>query len=140
MNPPVSPFNNVDAVGNEELVGIKEQLKTDKTKLIETEIELDEADGPKVHSRIFAPSPDEYNKHCATLLPYRSWCPICVATKKKNPGHRKSSSIKEARHISVLSMDYMYMNEAEDEKNYPVLVIYDKESQGTWTIVVKRKR
>ena len=100
-----------------------------KKDLVETEIDIEEADAPKVHSRVYTPSPEEFNKHCATHLPYRNWCPICVKAKRKNPSHRKTGA-GQHKHVPVLSMDYMFMNERTDDYNFPILVLHDSESEG----------
>ena len=100
-----------------------------KKDLVETEIGIEEADAPKVHSRIYTPSPDEFNKHCATHLPYRNWCPTCVKAKRKNPSHRKTDA-GQHKHVPVLSMDYMFMHKRTDDYNFPILVLHDSESEG----------
>ena len=128
---PVSPSKcNLAPVGDEDLVGLEKRVADAEAKLMETELELEEAVVPKVHSRKFTPSADEYNKHCATHLPYRNWCPICVQAKKKNTAHRRSTDVGRHKDISVLSMDYMFLNEIEDEANLPILVIHDSMSGG----------
>ena len=37
-----------------------------------------EALDAKIKSSPCLPSPSEVEKHCATHLPYRNWCPVCV--------------------------------------------------------------
>ncbi|MCP2504859.1 MAG: hypothetical protein NLN65_06160 [Candidatus Poseidoniaceae archaeon] len=117
---------------------MKEKVQQAKKDLVETEIDIEEADAPKVHSRVYTPSPEEFNKHCATHLPYRNWCPICVKAKRKNPSHRKTDA-GQHKHVPVLSMDYMFMNEKTDDYNFPILVLHDSESERAWAIFVKRK-
>ena len=116
----------------DELVGLRERLTSERTKLrnTEIEIEIEEAEVPKVPTRVYTPSPDEYNRHCATHLPYRNWCPICVQAKRNNPAHRSSKPEDKYKHIPVISMDYMYLNEKGDEENNPILVIHDSFSEG----------
>ena len=120
-------------------MGLEARVKEAEAKLTETELESEEAAVPKVHSRKFSPSPEEYNRHCATHLPYRNWCPICVQAKRKNPSHQKKRGEDKEHDVSVLSMDYMYLNEIEDEGNLPILVIHDSISGGIWWILVKRE-
>ena len=38
------------------------------------------------------PSHDERERHNATHLPYRSWCPICVQARGKEDSHKKSKT------------------------------------------------
>ena len=123
----IAPIGHEDVVCD--LVGLKEKAQQAKKDLVETEIDIEEADAPKVHSRVYTPSPEEFNKHCATHLPYRNWCPICVKAKIKNPSHRKTDA-GQHKHVPVLSMDYMFMNERTDDYNFPILVLHDSESEG----------
>ena len=124
----------------EELVGLKERAAMEKKMLRDTELELEEAQVPKTPSRVYTPSPEEFNRHCATHLPYRNWCPICVQAKKKNPPHKsKREEDEKYKHIPVVSMDYMYMNEKGDDDNNPILVMHDGMSEGVWAIMTKRK-
>ena len=44
-----------------------------------------EVKAPKVPVR---PTQDEVEKHNITHLPFRSWCPCCVAGKAKSEPHR----------------------------------------------------
>jgi hypothetical protein len=110
----------------------REQLKN-------TEFEIEEAEVPKVPTKVYSPSADEYDKHCATHLPYRNWCPICVQAKKKNPPHRHNGKEDMHKHIPVISMDYMFMNEKGDDDNNPILVVHDGMSEGVWAILAKKK-
>ena len=132
----VAPIGHEDVVGD--LVGLKEKAQQAKKDLVETEIDIEEADAPKVHSRLYTPSPDEFNNHCATHLPYRNWCPICVKAKRKNPSHRKTD-VGQHTHVPVLSTGYMFMNERTDDYNFPILVLHDSESECVWALFVKRK-
>ena len=132
----IAPIGHDDVVCD--LVGLKEKVEQAKKDLVETEIDIEEADAPKVHSRIYTPSPDEFNKHCATHLPYRNWCPICVKAKRKNPSHRKTDA-GQHKHVPVLSMDYMFMNEKTDDYNFPILVLRDSGSEGVLASFVKRE-
>ena len=80
---PVRPMMVAPISVEEELVGLKEKLGMQKANLRDTEIEIEEADVPRVPAKVYTPSPAEYDKHCATHLPYRNWCPICVQAKRK---------------------------------------------------------
>ena len=53
------------------------------------EEEEEEAKVAKVASEPNQPTKDEISKHCATHLPYRSWCPHCVAGKKPDAQHHQ---------------------------------------------------
>jgi hypothetical protein len=137
---PVRPSTTIAAFGQEDLVGLTEKLHEQKKRLKDTEIMIEEADIPKVPSKVYSPTPEEYNRHCATHLPYRSWCPICVQAKKRNPAHRHTTTgIDNKKHIPVISVDYMYMNDNIEDKNNPILVVHDGESEGVWAIFARKK-
>ena len=44
------------------------------------------------------PSDMEVEHHCLTHLPYRNWCPVCIAAKGKDLDHRKD--INQARGLA----------------------------------------
>ena len=119
-------------------MGLRERVKGAERRVVDLEMEDEEARVPKAHSRKFTPSPDEFNKHCLTHLPYRNWCPICIQSKRKNPSH-SSKRKDESKDFPVISLDYMYLNEVQDESNKPILVMHDSESKGIWAFMVKRK-
>ena len=102
-------------MGYEDLVGLRERMEQEKQKLVETEIEMEteEADAPRVQSRIYSPSLDEYNRHCAIHLPNWNWCPICVQAKKTNIMH-KARTADPDKHMSTIGVDYMFTNEKDD--------------------------
>ena len=104
---PVRPTDMCAAIGQEELVGLKEQEKEQRRARQDTEMEAEEADAPKIYSRIYTPTPDEFNKHCATHLPFWKWCPICAHAKQNNPSHRSSDDNKKERHTPTIRMDYI---------------------------------
>ena len=120
-------------------MGLREKAEMEKITLREADLEVEEANVSRVPSKVYSPSPDEYNRHCATHMPYRSWCPICVQAKKRNPAHRSKNEKNEYKHVPVISMDYMYLNEKNDDVNNPILVIHDSVSEGIWAVFVKRK-
>ena len=51
-----------------------------------------------------APSAAAWARHKLTHMPYCSWCPICVATKRPNHHHRKFKNPE--RLIPFLGVDY----------------------------------
>ena len=65
------------------------------------------------------PSQAEVDLHNLTHLPYRSWCPHCVATRRPNVAHRTS---KTESTLPLLVMDYCYVRDAVDQDLTTVLV------------------
>ena len=53
--------------------------------LRDTELEIEEAEVQQVPANVYAPNPEEYNRHCTTHLLHRNWCSIGVQAKKRNP-------------------------------------------------------
>lgn len=119
------------------MVGLREREERQRQRMIETELELEDAVNPRGMGKVFTSSKAEYEDHCRTHLPYRSWCPVCVKAKKKSGGHHKSGAM--SRGVPVISIDYMFMNEKNDPDNRPILVVHDSESQGTWAIAADNK-
>ena len=56
-------------------------VSKNRHKLRDTVLEIEEADVLKVPAKVYTPSPEEYNRHCATHLTCRNWCPICKPSK-----------------------------------------------------------
>ena len=92
----------------------------------------------RAHSRITLPSKEEIRRHKLTHIPYRSWCPICVAAKKKNPPHYARAKQPEDD-IPIISMDYMYLNQCDDLEKNPIMVVKDHHRGGVWAFMVLRK-
>ena len=95
---------------------------------------------PNVPAKVYTTGPERYNRHCATHLTYRTWCPICVQAKKKerNPAHEHNASDKRTK-VPVTAMDDMYTNETTDDTNNPTLVNHDTCSEGVWAVFTKKK-
>ena len=88
--------------------------------------EPDEALDAKLKHAPCLPSPTEVEKHCATHLPYRSWCPICVKAKAKEDAHRRGTEgLGEKTGYPVISMDYAFL-----ESKITALVVKDDATGG----------
>ena len=60
----------------------------------------------------------EWEKHCATHLPYHPGCPWCVAARRPNVQHRPSHV--HERVISLLVAEYCYLKCEDDEPSFPL--------------------
>ena len=58
------------------------------------------------------PSKAQREAHECTHLPYRSWCPHCVAARRSNSQHRRSSSSQ--RTLPLLVADYCQLKDTDD--------------------------
>ncbi len=121
-----------------------ERLGTEDEEETDSEEEGQEA---KVRREEELPSKEEVRKHMATHVPFRSWCPFCVAGKAKNNQHRKQE--KEDERIPTVSVDYMYMNDDREregrkdrddrELGMPIMVIKDRKTRAVYAHVVPAK-
>ena len=57
----------------------------------EVECEAEEGLRPQRVKNPMEPSRQEWEEHCITHLPYRSWCPHCVRGRGINSPHRATS-------------------------------------------------
>ena len=67
----------------------------------------DEGDKPRVVTSPAQPSAKEIEEHMVTHIPFRSWCPHCVAGKSKSNPHRKN--VEREAEVPEIHVDYMYM-------------------------------
>ena len=87
----------------------------------DSELEIEEANVPKVPAKVYTPSAEDYYIHCATHLPQRNWCPICVQAKRRSslpspppPSSLQTHTLKHDAsdrangHVPVIVTDYMY--------------------------------
>ena len=65
-----------------------------KEETIEEEIE---EEGRKIKGKpeVYQPTKEEVEDHYRTHIPFRSWCPCCVAGRKKADPHPKAKEDKE---------------------------------------------
>ena len=65
---------------------------------------------PKLFPSPRAPSKAEIELHNITHLPYRNWCPWCVAGRRNNTQHRELKE-KHARTEPCLHLDYAFLSD-----------------------------
>ena len=68
------------------------------------------------------PTEHERELHCATHIPYRAWCPICVKAKGKEEPHR-SQRKKEASCKPTISLDYKSFGQEIDFEDKATAVV-----------------
>ena len=87
------------------------------------------------------PTPEEKEKHWATHLPYRSWCPICVKARGREDPHRgmkKKEDVEEL--LPRISMDYAEVGNEQDGKDARKLLVgRDRQSKFTFCHLVSCK-
>ena len=69
---------------------------------------------PRIKKVVTKPTAVEVEQHMATHIPFRDWCPHCVAGKSKIDPHLKGN--KGDRTIPKISLDYMYMTTGKQDE------------------------
>ena len=88
------------------------------------------------------PTPEMINRHNLTHLPYRSWCPHCVAARRANAPHTSGSRIRQK---PLFVADYCFVSDSKTEgDNLTVLVgaMYPPKSdapKAMFAVVCERK-
>ena len=119
-----------------EEIGERERSKKEAENIEEEEAE--EGNRPIYKDVEPRPSKNDIEEHMMTHIPFRSWCPHCVRGKAKAAYHNMKA--KGPEDISVVSMDYMYMETAEsDDRGMPILVTKDRTTGWTSARVVPKK-
>ena len=68
------------------------------------------------------PTAAQIAAHNITHLPYRSWCPHCVAARRPNSHHSRTGQSEDQKSSPLLVADYCFMKDFEDEETVTVLV------------------
>ena len=108
-----------------------------------TEIQLDveaetteEARTPATLRDPGAPTEAEVEAHNVTHMPYRSWCPSCVAGKARDRMHKKQEDSEKG--VPEISFDYAFLA-AEGEETIAIQVARDRRTRMIFAHVVPKK-
>ncbi|CAE8634939.1 unnamed protein product [Polarella glacialis] len=99
--------------------------------------EAEEATNAKVLKDPRQPTQQEVEEHCATHLPFRSWCSQCVRGRKKNPAHYNQKRVA-AGSVPSVHLDYCFLRDG-DEELLTVIVVRDKITGATFAAAVSKK-
>ena len=104
--------------------------------------EVSAADGDTVREAQGMPAPrqptrDEIARHNINHLPYRSWCPHCLAARRPNTSH-KSKKSATGRSVPLFCADYAFIRKPEEDLN-TVLAGKVYPSQAVFASVCNRK-
>ena len=116
----------------------------------EPRVEEAEEDQECVESRILPdpgqPTQKQLEDHRIDHLPYRSWCPWCVAARATGEQHRKRL---EEKRITTFSMDYLFLTKSRvvdrdsliegEEVEMKVLVAKDSKTKTVFAHAVPCK-
>ena len=97
---------------------------TDPPGVVSPEVEVvEEADEEGQEPRVpaYGCRPTLVEVEFATHIPYREWCPFCVAGKFKNKAHRKMEP-ERVSDVPVVSMDYMFLTQGASGPGQSTLV------------------
>ena len=83
------------------------------------------------------PLPEDVARHNLTHIPYRSWCPHCVAARRNNQAHKQGSSAP--RTIPLLVFDYAFIRDADTEDMLTILVGRHYPSRALFATVCDQK-
>ena len=75
-----------------------------------------------------APTKAERDAHEATHLPFRSWCPFCVAGRRDNPPHTKRP--EEERQVPEVMLDYAFVRRNDETETATILLLKDRDSRA----------
>ena len=68
--------------------------------------------------------------HNATHVPFRDWCPICVASRGRNSPHRRVVVNKTADTLPKFQTDYMFVRTVAESKTQP---LYHIRGNAQWS-------
>ena len=72
-------------------------------------------------SEPLVPTAAQISAHNISHLPYRSWCPYCVAARRPNSRHGRSQT-EDQKSLPLLVADYCFMKDNDDQEITTVLV------------------
>ena len=73
-------------------------------------------------------------------MPYKSWCPICVAGEGIHNQSRASKEEEKDRIGVTISLDYCFLTtEGEAEEDPKVLIMHDDRLETLWALGVQQK-
>ena len=81
------------------------------------------------------PTAQERAEHELTHLPFRSWCPTCVANKGRADNHPRQFS-----KLPVVQFDFCYFKTANEQHTTPILTGIDVETGMVMATVVSNKQ
>ena len=79
-----------------------------------------------------APSTDEFEDHCRTHIPFRNWCPVCVAARGTEDPHRTRDAGRVRPGTPTICIDYKELKKGQAGW----VVVRDQKSRFTTANVV----
>ena len=95
---------------------------------------------PKVGRIPKAPTKREFDYHLPLHMPYKAWCPICVAGEGIHHQARATKPEEKERIGVTISLDYCFLtSEGEAEEDPNVLITHDDRLGTLWALGVQQK-
>ena len=124
-----------DVVDRQQLMPIEEAVQDAGHEGQEADEEAEEA---VRRPEVKAPTKEEVRRHNVSHLPFRSWCPQCVACRGKDDAHRAREDPEAARGAEV-HFDYAFLRNEEGGNKATVLVGRCRQSKFLVAHVVPAK-
>ena len=77
--------------------------------------------------------------HNRTHVPYRDWCPFCVASRGRSSPHRKIVVNKTADTLPKFQADYMFIRTVAEGKSQPCITFVETRSGAVISFMCARK-
>ena len=77
--------------------------------------------------------------HNATYVPFRDWCPICVASRGRSSPHRRVVVNKTADTLPKFQTDYMFIRTVAESKTLPCITFVEMRSGVVISFMCARK-
>ena len=77
--------------------------------------------------------------HNATHVPFRDWCPICVASRGRSSPHRRVVVNKTADTLPKFQTDYMFIRTVAESKTHPCITFVETRSGVVISFMCARK-
>ena len=77
--------------------------------------------------------------HNATHVPFRGWCPICVASRGRSSPHRRVVVNKTADTLPKFQTDYMFIRTVAESKTQPCITFVETRSGLVISFMCSRK-
>ena len=103
----------IDIKGRQEVYAAEDEAAVEPSNESEHQVNGGEDVAEKTAAPIpYSPSQEEMDEHSVDHLPFRNWCPHCVAGRAVGEPHR--SKPEDKRHQSVLTFDYLFITKGSD--------------------------
>ena len=111
--------------GEEEREDAAEQREDAGEQALNSE-EPEEARAPWGLCQPCEPTAKEIEEHYLTHLPFRNWCPHCIAGRGHSDHHKRQLRDVE-QEVPTVSVDYAFMNSKNGEESMqPMIVLKDR--------------